>query len=129
MNHTFDCGQCFRWVYDENKNLFKGISKGKICMVKDNTVICPDEDNEFWAEYFCLDIDLSEMKKGFIKKDKNLKKCIDFGGGIRILHQDIWETIISFIISSNNNIPRIKKIIETLCKNFGEKIDDDFYLR
>ena len=66
---------------------------------------------------------VGKIKKYLESHDETLKKCIDFGGGIRILHQDIWETIISFIISANNNIPRIKKILETMCREFGDKID------
>ena len=54
--------------------------------------------------------------------DDNMKASIQYGQGIRLLNQDLWETIISFIISANNNIPRIKGIIEKICKTYGEKI-------
>lgn len=55
------------------------------------------------------------------KVDEFLSESIKFGEGIRILKQDLWECIISFIISANNNIPRIKKIIERLSEKYGEK--------
>lgn len=119
--HTFECGQCFRW--NQSDNGYIGICGGKVCRVSNDTIYCPDSDNEYWTNYFSADTDYSEIKKYLESHDETLKKCIDFGGGIRILHQDIWETIISFIISANNNIPRIKKILETMCREFGDKID------
>ena len=67
--------------------------------------------------------DYDAIKAELLKVDDRLEKCIEFGKGIRILKQDIWETIISFIISANNNIPRIKKIIETLCRLYGDEIE------
>lgn len=73
--------------------------------------------------YFDLDRDYDEIKEKLAKIDENLKNSIEYGSGIRILNQDLFETIISFIISANNNIPRIKGIIERICKNYGEKIE------
>ncbi len=118
--HTFECGQCFRWnvVNDE----YIGISAGKLCRVKDNKIICAPEDEAYWNNYFAIETDYSEIKNSLIALDDKIKPCVDFGYGIRILKQDVWETIISFIISANNNIPRIKKIIECMCSLFGEEI-------
>ena len=65
--------------------------------------------------------DYNKYKKVLSKIDINMKKSIEFGYGIRILHQDLWEMIISFIISANNNIPRIKGIIERISKRAGKK--------
>lgn len=121
--HTFECGQCFRWNPAENGYI--GIAGGKVCRVSGDTVYCPDGDNEFWARYLSADTDYSQIKGKLAERDPLLEKCIEFGGGIRILCQDPWETIVSFIISANNNIPRIKKIIETLCRKFGDKIHID----
>lgn len=117
---TFECGQCFRWLPDGDG--YTGIVGNKICRIKDNVLICPDEDNEFWRDYFCLDFDYESMKKTLIKSDLSLKECIDFGKGIRILKQPLWETVVSFIISANNNIPRIRKIIDTLCSMYGDEV-------
>lgn len=127
--HTFDCGQCFRWNATENDGEYIGVAGGRVCRVVSDTVYCPDEDNSFWEEYFCSSIDYEEIKNKLSRNDKNLIKCIEYGYGIRILRQDIWETIISFIISANNNIPRIKKIIETMCSEFGEHIHADKSLK
>lgn len=124
--HTFDCGQCFRWnASPENPSEYIGVASGRVCRAEGNTVYCADEDNAFWENYFSYDIDYGDIKKRLSKPGLKLKPCIEYGGGIRILRQDLWEMIISFIISANNNIPRIKRIIETLSKEFGERIDTD----
>ena len=66
-----------------------------------------------------------ELKSKLEKIDDYMKNSIEFGKGIRILNQDLWETIISFIISANNNIPRIKGIIDRLSEKYGEKLEYD----
>lgn len=122
--HTFECGQCFRWnANPDNADEYTGIASGRVCRVKGNTVYCPDCDNEFWENYFCADIDYGAIKSRLEGCGCELKAGIEYGGGIRILRQDIWEMIISFIISANNNISRIKKIIEAMCRNFGVRIE------
>ena len=78
-----------------------------------------DEFTDFWQNYF--DFDYGKLKRT-LSKDRVLKTAIKSGEGIRILNQDLWECIISFIISANNNIPRIKGIIKTFCELFGEKV-------
>ena len=120
---TFECGQCFRW--DASDGEYTGIADGRVCKIHDNILICPDNDNDFWSKYFCLDYDYDELKKTLLQSDPKLKSCIEYGGGIRILKQPLWETVISFIISANNNIPRIRKIIYTLCQSFGEETEFD----
>ncbi len=125
--HIFDCGQCFRWnemadgsytgtfgrnvlnVKKENKEIrFKGLVDGNI--------------EDICNKYFDLDRDYEKIKKDLSKIDNNMKTSINYGEGIRLLNQDLWETIISFIISANNNIPRIKGIIDRISKTYGEKI-------
>lgn len=122
--HTFECGQCFRWNADAD-GVYTGISGKRVCKVNGRDIICSDEDNEYWREYFALDVDYNEIISNLLSIDVKLSPCVDFGSGIRILKQDVWEAIISFIISANNNIPRIKKIIEQLCQSFGEKTEFD----
>lgn len=118
---TFECGQCFRWNADNG--VYTGIVDGKVCRVDGNKVLCPDGDNAFWKDYFCVDTDYSEVKKRLLKVDPKLAPCIEYGGGIRLLRQPLWETAVSFIISANNNIPRIRKIISGLCESFGDKLE------
>ena len=74
-------------------------------------------------EYFDLGLDYSKIKNTLKKIDKYMEESINFGEGIRILNQDLWETIISFIISANNNIPRIKKIINNISEKYGNLIE------
>lgn len=122
--HTFDCGQCFRWNYEEDG--FSGVAFGEylhICK-RNGKIILKDTNletfNRVWKHYFDLDRDYEAIKTE-LSKDDVLKNAISFGGGIHILNQDAFECLISFIISASNNIPRIKKIIELLCTNFGEE--------
>lgn len=118
---VFDCGQCFRWNSDG-----VGIANGKIARVKrENDIVyieCNPEDFEsFWAEYFDIDTDYEKIRATFT--DSNLSEAMEFGKGIRILKQDTWEALISFIISQCNNIPRIRSIIEKMCSIFGEEVE------
>lgn len=134
--HIFECGQCFRWNKQE-KGSYIGVFRDNVLKVekKQNKVIftgiCNGDIKEICEDYFSLNEDYEKIKKDLAKIDDNLKRSIEFGKGIRILHQDLWETLISFIISANNNIPRIKKIIERLSQNYGKKIEfegKEFYI-
>ncbi|MDK2798800.1 MAG: N-glycosylase/DNA lyase [Clostridiales bacterium] len=126
LQHTFECGQCFRWEREEDGS-YTGIAYGKVVNLKinrdtlfiKNTNI--DDFNNIWRTYFDLDRDYSTIKNR-LSKDIILKQAVEFGWGIRILNQEIWECLISFIISSNNTIPRIKKIINNICEKYGQPI-------
>ena len=74
-------------------------------------------------DYFDLNRNYEEIKSKLSKVDNYMQESIKYGAGIRILNQDLWEMIISFIISANNNIPRIKKIIEKMSKEYGTEIE------
>lgn len=123
---TFECGQCFRWEQKED-NHFVGIVKGKvisICQEEQYIRIrnmSRDELSETFMDYFDLHRDYSKIIDS-ISKENTMKMASEYGSGIRLLKQDEWETLISFILSSNNNIPRIKKIIKSLCERWGDKI-------
>ncbi len=124
----FDCGQCFRWN-KQNDGSYTGVFKNNVLNVQKQreTVIfkgiCNGDIEETVRDYFDLDRDYEDIKKQLSKIDENVKTSVEYGKGIRILNQDLWETIISFIISANNNIPRIKGIIERLSKAYGKEID------
>ena len=126
--HIFECGQCFRWD-EENDKSYTGIVGRNVVNVKEveNKVIFSsfgvDNLKELVQSYFDLDRDYEKIKEELSKVDKYLAKSIEYGNGIRILNQDLLETIISFIISANNNIPRIKGIINRLSQKYGEKIE------
>ena len=127
LDHVFECGQCFRWNKEDDGS-YTGIANGKVLnvskrgtdLILNNTDA--DEFIDFWREYFDFDTDYSKIKDQLIKKDPVMAEAIQAGQGIRILNQDVWETVISFIISANNNIPRIKKCIESLCERYGEHV-------
>ena len=126
LHHKFDCGQCFRFNA-VSENSYFGIAKGKALLIShnDDEVIfydtTEDDFKNIWYDYFDLNRDYSEIKSR-LSNDPIMKEAVSYGNGIRILNQDLWEAVISFIISASNNIPRIKGIIERLCENFGKQI-------
>ena len=128
LKDIFDCGQCFRWNEQEDGS-YTGVFEENVLNVskKNNEIIfkgiCKEDIKEVVEKYFDLNRNYEEIKDELSKIDENMKKSIEYGKGIRILNQDLWETIISFIISANNNIPRIKGIIERLSKKYGKEID------
>lgn len=121
----FECGQCFRWNMDED-GAYKGVAFGRAARVRcegDKIYItgAGDDFEKIWRDYFDLDRDYGSIRKGLCI-DEYMCRATEFGAGIRILRQEKWEALCSFIISQCNNIPRIKKIVETLCREFGEKL-------
>ena len=96
--NTFECGQCFRWNVTSPPNgeiQYTGISNGKVCHIKNGEIICDKNDENYWKYYFAFDTDYTKINDKLITSDESLKKCIDYGKGIRILRQDLWETIVS----------------------------------
>ncbi|MEG0829947.1 MAG: DNA glycosylase [Anaerovoracaceae bacterium] len=137
LDNIFDCGQCFRWEKQVDGS-YTGVAMGKAINVDYNdsgeVVIkgTTQEDVDVnWRTYLDLDRDYGAIKKFLKQADPVIGKAISYGGGIRILKQEPWETVVSFIISQNNNIPRIKKCINSLAENFGTKVGTaqkgDFY--
>lgn len=131
IKKTFECGQCFR--FDESSDgSFRGIAFGKeINLIQKDTeiILYPTTEDDYkniWKKYFDIDRDYASINET-LSYDKTLNDAISYGKGIRILNQDPWEALCSFIISQNNNIPRIKGIIGRLCENFGEKISETGY--
>lgn len=125
IKDIFDCGQCFRWNEEEDRS-YTGVFGNNILNVKkqgDNIIfegLCDGAIEKIVYDYFDLKTDYKEIKSRLSKIDEFLKSSTEYGQGIRILNQDLWETIISFIISANNNIPRIKGIIERISKKYGK---------
>lgn len=123
----FECGQCFRWNKEVDGS-YVGVVKHNVIKVKkgENQIeiksIGKDNLQDLATSYFDLDRDYEKIKNRLSGIDEHMKKSIEYGSGIRILNQDLWETIISFIISANNNIPRIKGIIERISKKYGNEI-------
>lgn len=125
LDQTLDCGQAFRWEKNED-GVWCGVANDKYLEIyhEGNSIVLknttPSEYYGFWKNYFDMDRDYSKIIKT-VSQDEIIGKAITVAGGIRILNQDPWEALCSFIISQNNNIPRIKGIINRLCENFGEE--------
>lgn len=130
LKQTVECGQCFRWNDEMGDGSYIGVCGKYAARVKYHYEIIEFEISGGslgrWVDYFDIVADYGEIKRKLIERDPKLQDAIEFGKGIRIMHQDMWEVIASFIISQNNNIPRIKGCIEALCEKFGEEIGD-FY--
>ncbi len=124
-DHIFECGQAFRW--DRNGLGYTGVVGNRVVglffdrgnVILKNTSV--EEYELFWKHYFDLDRDYGEIKST-LSRDPVMEKATQFGWGIRILNQDPWETLISFIISANNNIARIKRIIRNLSQRYGSTL-------
>lgn len=128
LQHIFECGQCFRWNCQADGSYIGVVKNAVIHVKKDREKIifkgkCQGDFQSIVRDYFDLDHNYDHMKEELAKVDDFMRKSTEFGQGIRILHQDFWECIISFIISANNNIPRIKKTIERISKEYGNKIE------
>lgn len=125
-SQTFECGQCFRFDKNENGE-YEGIASGNFARISDGddgevlfSGTTMDEVKNFWVSFLDLERDYEKIV-GAYSEDSHIGVAARACSGIRILKQDPWEALCSFIISQNNNIPRIKKIIRLLCENFGEK--------
>ncbi len=128
LKDIFECGQCFRWNEEEDGSYTGVIKEAVINVKKENEDIiftgkCEGKIKEIVEYYFDINTNYEEIKEKLSNIDEYLKTSVEYGKGIRILNQDLWETIISFIISANNNIPRIKGIIERLSQKYGDEIE------
>ena len=132
VKDVFDCGQCFRWNEQEDGS-YTGIFGNNVLNVKQELVcdeykitisgVCDGDIEEISRKYFDLDRNYETIKDSLSKIDEYLAESIKYGEGIRILNQDLWEMIISFIVSANNNIPRIKGIINRMSQKYGKKVE------
>lgn len=136
LKDIFDCGQCFRWNQEQDGSYTGVVKNGVLNVNCDNDKIyfygiLDCDINDFVYKYFDFESNYDDIKKSFAKIDEYMKESVKYGEGIRILNQDLWETIISYIISANNNIPRIKGIIERLSQKYGTKVmfkNKEYYL-
>lgn len=127
---TLDCGQAFRWKAVSNG--WQGIVEGRAVTVwmEGNTLFidgAEESDRDFWVRYFALDLDYPALQQRFCSGNKKLALCVQAQPGIRVLRQPFFETLCTFIISQNNNIPRIRAIVERLCEHLGEALPQGGY--
>ena len=128
LAHTFECGQCFRWKRNADGSYTGVVGEGvfNIKMENDTDLIVetnlPDS-KLFFEDYIDNKRDYSQIKQKISASDINMQEAVDFGYGMRILKQEHWETLVSFIISANNNIPRIIKTVENIARTYGKQIE------
>ncbi len=123
-SHTFTCGQCFRW-HKVDEESFHGVAGGhsaRISLLNDGSVellgVTGEEFREYWYNYLDLGTDYGAIKEA-VADDSIMREAVHYGSGIRLLGQEFGETAISFIISANNNIPRISGSVEKICHKWG----------
>lgn len=124
IEKTFECGQCFRWNMGAD-GAYRGVACGwpaRLWYEGEDVMISTDGPEAMWREYFDLDRDYAAISRGF-EGGAYLDACVEAGLGIRILRQEPWEALCSFIVSQCNNITRIKGIVERLCESHGDALE------
>lgn len=127
IKQILECGQCFRWERISDTNYIIVAYRRVIEVIQDGSQVTilntnMKDFNEIWKNYFDLNVNYEEVKEE-LSRDELLKKSVEFGYGIRILNQDPFEMLISFIISARNSIPSIMKIIKKISERWGDKIE------
>lgn len=131
LAQTLDCGQSFRWA-EQSDGSFSGVAFGKSVNVSlDGTDMiiknASEADFELWRDYFDLELDYGKIREDISKRHPVLEEAARYAPGIRILRQEPFEALCTFVISQNNNIKRIKGIVGRLCESFGDKLPDGAY--
>lgn len=125
--HTFDCGQCFRWE-KQSDGSYIGVANSQAVRISATGSkvkidgITPADYENFWKRYLDADRDYSKIKNA-VNINLVMDKAVKFGSGIRILRQDFFEALISFIISQRSSIPKIKSSVDKLCRLYGKEIE------
>jgi N-glycosylase/DNA lyase len=125
ISHIIECGQCFRWEKEkDNSYTIQAFSKAINVSQSGEEVIISNSDlkefEEIWIDYFDLNRDYGRIKNLLTENDPIMAQAIAYGQGMRLLNQDEWETLVSFLISQNSNIPRIKGAIKAVSESFGK---------
>lgn len=127
----FGCGQCFRWE-NTAPETWTGVAFGRVCVLEQRQEDLyfprtpPKEFHSIWYEYFDFGRDYSRVKR-LLSQDESAARAVSFCPGMRVLRQDPWEALCSFILSQNNNIKRIRGIVERLCQRYGTPLGEGLY--
>lgn len=130
LDITLDCGQAFRWVQEDKS--WSGVAFGEYLNIvqESDTIILRntslDTYEKIWKHYFDFDKDYEEICNR-LKQDSLIAPTVEEYYGIRILNQDSWEALCSFVISQQNNIKRIKGIVDRLCRAYGDRLENGWY--
>ena len=128
LDATLDCGQCFRWKRQpdggwvgvvEGRAVRADHGPGDALRLEGLAGPAPESEPAFWERYFALDLDYPALQGRMRAANRKLAACIDCAPGIRVLRQPFFEALVTFLISQNNNIPRIKGIVDRLCQGLG----------
>lgn len=127
LDSTLDCGQCFRW--SRTPAGWAGVVDGRsvLARMEGDTLLLegPDEtERDFWSRYFALDVDYPALLARYQAGNRRLAACVAENPGIRVLRQPFFETLCTFILSQNNNIPRIRGLVERLCALCGSPLEN-----
>ena len=125
LAQTLDCGQCFRWERQKDGS-YTGVAFSRVLNISKENRAQVLED-ELWRNYFDVQLNYGRIRTDLSEGDTVLAEAAKFAPGMRILNQEPWEALCSFIISQNNNIPRIKGIVARLCTQFGEEIGGGYF--
>lgn len=127
LEQTALSGQCFRLMPGKKPGLWSAISQGTLLSIRQSgslfTLECEETALEYWLSYFDVPADYQAMIDSIHPEDTYLLSAAKAGSGIRILRQDPWEMIITFVISQQKTIPAIRSLVETLCRNYGTPIE------
>ncbi|HJB68185.1 MAG TPA: DNA-3-methyladenine glycosylase 2 family protein [Candidatus Fournierella excrementigallinarum] len=131
LSATLGCGQTFLWKPLEGGG-WAGVAAGRAVTARMEGAVlalegAKEADRPFWENYFALDMDYPALLARFCAGSKRLAACVEHRPGIRVLRQPFFETLCCFIISQNNNIPRIAAITGRLCEGLGEKLAEGAY--
>lgn len=133
LKDILECGQAFRFTY-QSDGTYQGVVGSRLVRVgqHEKNITFYDCDLDVYygmlESYFALDVDYARIKR-ILSQDDTLRKTIEYAPGIRVMSQDLWETLCTFIISQNNNIKRIAGIVDRFCQFYGESLEghDGFY--
>lgn len=125
LEQTLTCGQCFRYALEPDgwAQVMAGERRVRVRQREDTLLFeaTGEEAGDFWLPYFDLNADYGKIRET-LYAHTSLRPCMEAGAGIRILRQDPFEVLLCFIISQNNNIPRIQGIVERLCEQWGRPL-------
>lgn len=136
LKYTLECGQCFRWNKIDEE-YYIGVIKDRVIKIKQNgNKLYVSSDNmenleNVIYEYFDFNTNYINIEERISKIDENVNNAVKNTSGIHILNQDFFETLISYIISANNNIPRISKSVNLISQKYGKKVifeNKEYYL-
>lgn len=125
LKKTFECGQAFRWYSDSKQKQWSAVINHSLVVLIQETeqitlIETGNHTDDWWYNFLDLNFDYGYLEQ--LNLSEFERKALLYSKGIKILKQDLWETLVSFILSQQNNIPRIRSLVESLCRNYGNVV-------